>query len=818
VVRTTHPDGAFSTATYSSGADNRPFVTMVDELGHEHTTWSDVDGHTTTVREKNGAAYYTTGYRYDALGRLVSWTDAAGNSSAVGYNSLGWKTSIADMDAGTWRYGYDNGGLLTSQTDARNQQVTMAYDVLGRLTSRTEPGNQVSRWFYDEAGFGASVGRLTRTTYPAGSDSHTWNKLGQETTTSQCVDTVCKSMSTAFDSADRLKALTYPDGETVSYTYNAAGQLSTVSGYVAAMTWSPGGQLTSMTYANGTTTSYSYDTNREWLTAAKVTSGTATLYQASYGYNAGGLITTMSQGTPGAASTNYSYDDLDRLASATGAQNQTFSYDAVGNITSNSLVGSYSYADPAHKHAVTTAGAASYTYDANGNTTSGAGRTLTWDGGNRLASVTQAAATTTFAYEPAGQRVKKVFGPNTTRYFGDHVEDVNGTLVKYYYAGPVLVARSAGGVKTWYHSDRLGSTRLITGATGTEARDYDYLPFGAQSSTGSAANERTFTGHVRDDSTGLLYMNARYQDPTVGRFVSPDTEIPDLDEPQDINRYSYVRNNPVNNVDVTGNAPAGCNAACIRSWAKAQNDAAKKRASAKHHSSPAHHSRPPFNQDRWERQARARLGRHITRHIVYRPAPHKRACDEIWCYRTRSGQAKRKADVSAPDSRANNKNYAYTCSRGPANYGPEACGYRYVGPTLDYPKYCRGVCVVGAFWPGDDPSDDPQSTTVQGTASQLVRIRFRNLAWHAVHVAIHGGGHTVSGEVGPGSSAEFRMSRIEFPVNRPGNTLASHRYVIEVHNPTSPLAFQVCSGDCGPRRFVTTNPNVPAQVLPDLPF
>ena len=819
--RTTHSDGAFTTATYGAGTDGLPFVNSVDELGHERATWSDVDDNVTAVREKNGVTYATTGYTYDVLGRLVRWIDAAGNSSTVKYNSLGWKTSMTDMDTGTWQYAYDDGGLLIRQTDAKNQVVTVAYDPLSRIKTRTEPGNQVATWFYDEAGFGASAGRLTRTTYPAGSDSHTWNTLGQETGTAQCVDTVCKSMSSAFDGVGRLKTLTYPDGEQVGYTYNPAGQLSAVGGYVTAMTWNANDQLASMTYANGTTTTYSYDANRDWLRAASVTTGSATLYQASYGYNTAGLLTSMTQGTPGPATTEYGYDDLNRLVSVSGAQNQSFNYDAIGNITFNSLVGTYTYGDPAHRHAVTAAGAVSYTHDANGNAIGGDGRTLTWDSGDRLASVTRGGVTTSFAYDAGDRRLKKVSGTSTTRYFGAKIEQVDGALVKYYYAGPVLVARSAGGVKTWYHADRLGSTRLMTNAAGVEVRDYDYQPFGEQSSTGSAANERTFTGHIRDDSTGLLYMSARYEDPKLGRFISPDSLIPDPEEPQDINRYSYVRNNPVNNVDPTGNAPAGCDAACIRSWSKKQNDAAKKRASAK--PKPSHRPKRSFSQERWEKQTRTRLGKRTwhrtasrsTSRSTSRATPHKkRGCDEIWCFRTRDGRAKRKADMTAPDWRANNKNYVHTCSRGPANYGPEACGYRYVGPTWGYPTYCRGVCAAGAFWPWADP----QSITVEGVASQLVRLRFRNTAWHSVHVAVHTATGTYSTEVGPGRQAEIRVHRMEFPVDRPGNTLAHHRFTIEVHNPTMPLAWQACSGDCGPRRFVTTNPSASTPAMPDVPF
>ncbi|HZM76517.1 MAG TPA: RHS repeat-associated core domain-containing protein [Candidatus Limnocylindrales bacterium] len=561
LTSTTHPSGASRTVSYATilevafpTAFNVVTTTYLDELGHARTTHNDTDGRIVKALEHNGTSTYTTRYSHDLLGRLTRWTDAAGNSSTVSYNSLGWKTSMTDMDAGTWSYAYDSGGLITGQTDAKNQATTTAYDTLGRRSSLTYPDGSQARWFYDEPGHGASVGRLTRATYPGGSEDHSWDSRGLETSTVQCVDSVCMTTTMAYDSLGRLATLTYPDGEAVAHTYNPAGQLSTVAGYVSSMTWSPAGQLTGLSYTNGTSTSFSYDANREWLTAATVIGpGGAARYAATYGYNQVGLVTTMTQGTPTAATTTYTYDDLNRLLTVSGAQSQTFTYNAIGDITSNSAIGPYTYSDPAHKHAVTAAGPATYAYDGNGNMLTGDGRTLTWDGSNRLASITRAGVTTTFAYDAGERRLKKASGASTTRYLSKHLEEINGALVKYYFAGPILVARSSGGVKVWYHADRLGSTRLMTDASGAEVRDYDYKPFGdLQSTSGPAANERDFTGHIRDTESGLLYMTARYHDPKLGRFISPDTVIPKLDNPQDINRYSYVRNNPINNTDPTG--------------------------------------------------------------------------------------------------------------------------------------------------------------------------------------------------------------------------------------------------------------------------
>ncbi len=595
LVRTAHPDGNNTTVQYTTDTHGKPYVVTLDELGHEQATWHDAYDNLSQVREKNGADYYTTTYEYNTLDKLVKVTDHAGNTTTFSWDSLGRKLSMSDPDLGAWSYTYDAGGLLLTQTDAKSQTITFTYDGLGRMRTKVA-GGQTSAWYYDEAGYGASNGRLTRVTYPAGSESHIWSNLGLETATTRCVESTCQTTSGTYDGLHRVSRLTYPDGEVVSYTYDSAGNLQAVSGYVDAMTWSPTDQLTSLTYANGTTTDYTYDPKRLWLTSARVTLEATTLYTSTYTYNGAGLVKTMTQGTPTPATLNYTYDDLDRLTGVSGAQTQTFTYDALGNMTSNSLVGSYTYGDAAHKHAVTRAGANTYAYDANGNMTAGAGRTLTWDAENRLVQVTQQGAitrqtdnagqprieqtvipqggggpdramlylplirtaqsgtTTTFAYDAGEQRIKKTQGTNTTLYFSREVEQVNGALIQYYYAGPVLVAKKdAAGTKTWYHADRLGSIRLMTDASGHEVKDYDYQPFGeTQASSGAMRNERGFTGHITDSETDLIYMVARYYDPQLGRFLSADSVVSDWGNPQDLNPYSYVLNNPISNTDPTG--------------------------------------------------------------------------------------------------------------------------------------------------------------------------------------------------------------------------------------------------------------------------
>jgi RHS repeat-associated protein len=109
----------------------------------------------------------------------------------------------------------------------------------------------------------------------------------------------------------------------------------------------------------------------------------------------------------------------------------------------------------------------------------------------------------------------------------------------------------------FYHRNHVNSSSVITDAQGSEVTRVVYLPFGEVSQANSSGNDavtKKFTGQENDEDTGLHYYKARYYDPAIGRFLSPDTIVPSVWDAQALNRYSYVRNNPVNLIDPTGHS------------------------------------------------------------------------------------------------------------------------------------------------------------------------------------------------------------------------------------------------------------------------
>ena len=253
---------------------------------------------------------------------------------------------------------------------------------------------------------------------------------------------------------------------------------------------------------------------------------------------------------------------------------------------------SHCYGDAGPYHAVNRSdGSDRFDYDANGNMTVrnkgvvGSEQTLVWDAENRLAEVQDANGTTQerYGYDAGGARVRKTSGTTTTYTFFAHYEEevTNGvtTAISHYTFGGLRIAVKRGSALYHVHGDHLGSTSVTTAGSVVEG-SRAYYPYGAQrSAAGTLRTDRTFTGQ-KEDGTGLLYYNARYYDPALGTFISPDSMVPDAGMVVDYNRFLYARGNPLKYSDPTGNDPLDEN------WEREFYDV---------------HNREPTDKDRYDR-------------------------------------------------------------------------------------------------------------------------------------------------------------------------------------------------------------------------
>ncbi|MSP13297.1 MAG: RHS repeat-associated core domain-containing protein, partial [Chloroflexi bacterium] len=277
------------------------------------------------------------------------------------------------------------------------------------------------------------------------------------------------------------------------------------------------------------------------------------------------------------------YDALDRLATAetnsagTGQYTpRSFQYDALGNITAFEWVtNTYGYgqasgiASGAKPHALTHVNSAKRSdYDGNGNLVNRFSQTLTqslsYNAENRLVAVSPV-LTATFTYDGDGKRVKRQDSSGTTVYVGNYFEKIAGTdiITKYYYFGDQRIASRSGisgttGTLYYNIGDHLGSSSLSYRATGSAVTvTQSYSPWGAirPGPNNALTTDYTYTGQKWDASPGLMFYGSRYYDSSLGRFLQPDTIVPEPGNPQSLNRYTYVDNNPLRYTDPSGHCP-----------------------------------------------------------------------------------------------------------------------------------------------------------------------------------------------------------------------------------------------------------------------
>jgi RHS repeat-associated protein len=605
----TQPDTTTTTTTY-----NGLSVSVQNANGQTRTSVSNSQSEVVGVTDPNGK---TLSFQYDPLGNATSTTDDLGNQTVVTYDLRGRKTQMADPDMGTWIYYYDALGQLIRQTDAKSQTVRMVSDLLGRMTSRTEP-DLISNWYYDTYAGGAAcsmgIGKLCQAATSAGySRTSTYDGLGRPSGTATAIDVPTPySESISYDSNGRVATRAYPSGLVLRYVYTTLGYLqqitdnSTGTIYWEANSIDAEGHAVTQTYGNGVVTQQSYDPNTGRITSILAGSGNA-VQNLSYHYDNIGNLLTRSDGNQNLTET-FTYDALNRLKTAqvsspgAGVVNGTYGYDDIGDLTGRPDGSTLSYppsgAGSVRPHAVTQVTMSStnyvtYGYDANGNQTShytttnnavdhSKDHTFTYTSFNMPLSLGTPQVTETYAYGPEHQRTKLASSLRGTTVYvnpGNRGElsyerdiHLNGSveqrsfIAAYGMVVAEVKASTTSGVTAtallYLHRDNLGSTAVITDASGTVIERLAYEPFGKRRFPNGATDptnsltgvntDRGFTNHEMLDELTLVHMNGRIYDPVAMRFISADPNVQDPHNMQSYNRYSYVLNNPLIYTDPSG--------------------------------------------------------------------------------------------------------------------------------------------------------------------------------------------------------------------------------------------------------------------------
>jgi RHS repeat-associated protein len=537
---------------------------------------------TLTQRNAANTLSQTRRYVYDTHAQLCKTIEPETGATVMHYDAAGnldWSAAGLTLPADT--------ACDDTHASIAARKAVRAYDARNRLTALTFPdgrGNQF--WTYTPDSLPATI-----TTYNAANsgapvvNAYAYNQrrlLGGQGESIDQTSWYAWGIGYGYDALGNLASQTYPTGLVVDYAPNALGQATKAGTFASGAQYYPNGALKQFTYGNGIV--HTMTQNARQLPSRVISSGN--VLDFAYDYDNNGNPTTILDlvtGTPTAQHRWMSYDGLDRLITSASAMyggsdhTHRFSYDVLDNIKSWQHAGVKDYADYVYdaSHRLVnirnTAGATvvGLAYDPQGNLSNKNGQGYGFDYGNRLRTV---AGKEAYRYDGLGRRVQstRTDGSQTTLWQYSQAGQMlfsstwNGasylnhtTQENVYLAGSLIAtidhdwpSNAITAVK-YQHTDALGSPVAVTNTLGQVIERNNYEPYGAIIGKPTRSGIG-YTGHVMDGATGLTYMQQRYYDQSVGRFLSVDPVTANANTGAMFNRYEYVGNNPYSYTDPDG--------------------------------------------------------------------------------------------------------------------------------------------------------------------------------------------------------------------------------------------------------------------------
>ena len=498
-----------------------------------------VSGADNTATSTPSSAIMLAKYQYESgvnNGRLQKMTFGNDQTVQCSYDKFD-RTTKEQYNNVTYEYAYDASGQLAKQTSTAGEEYNYEYDSLGRLIRSSEYNDgefeQRTEHIYDASD------RLTK---------QNWYNAGGVTTMSYAYSTTTGLLTS-------LNATVQNSSIPVTYTYQGTNQLR------------------SKAIGSVMTKAYNYCYNEDGGYRAALpnyvnyrdSSGNL-IYGDNCHYDSNGrLVKILDSGSSTTTRATYGYDQQGQLTSATvGGTSYTYTYDTAGNIQSKkvgSTTTNYTYGNSAWRDLLTAYNGGSITYSGGNPTKYYDGSTFTWTQGRRLATAKVGSTNISYAYDMAGVRSSKTVG--STKY---DFTTLSGLVTRQTGGGKTIdfvydennqpLAMKYNNTLYYYVLNAQGNVVRIVNSSRSVVASYTYDPWGKIiSSSGTLAdiNPLRYRGYYYDSETGFYYLQSRYYDPEIGRFINADSYAStDATGLLSTNMFAYCENDPVNGSDPNG--------------------------------------------------------------------------------------------------------------------------------------------------------------------------------------------------------------------------------------------------------------------------
>lgn len=558
---------------YDSSKDGLPSENTYSDtnVGHRYVyneITGNLDSETNRLGIKTTYTYYSTGEKKKESLDIYEYN----------YNIKGNLTKVYVDGVNTLSYNYDEDYNLTSEVYANGQSIRYEYD---------DNGNLVKQYHNDDTS--------PYVTYSYNTDNELTQKVNTDTGLKSVYD---GDNVEVYNISDDTLVQSYTESKTEADEENGIEAQTDITETHFGATYSSVIKDKSVSYINGNNTlEYSYTENDNTVDLDTVKYNNSSVLSANYSYDNNGNITKKDYGNSNSVTNTYdskdrisstSYNgktysytyDSDRQLTAVSGDNYSasYAYDDRENITNKTVNGTsttFAYSTDSWNDKLTTVNGTALTYDENGNVLTYGDKLFTWESGRNLASITDDDGNTySYTYDENGIRTSKTVNDVTTYYntkdgvILSQTDDTNTMYFQYDTSG-IPLGFILNGTQYLYMTNQMGDIISITDSQGNKLVQYEYDEWGAldlitTTNNTNVENELAninplrYRGYYYDNETGYYYLQSRYYDAGISRFINSD--IYDMagaasQISESSNLMIYCGNNPVNSFDEYGLSP-----------------------------------------------------------------------------------------------------------------------------------------------------------------------------------------------------------------------------------------------------------------------